>query len=113
MMVAHGGRSRVLKISRFSPRSPTVTCILAALHSAYLQLKLKLKYALCNATSMHVTVGLQGVDGPNFKTLDRPPCATIIVAHQTFGHLRIVRPYPYCAQQPDAPEGVSTAENAA
>ena len=87
--------------------------MLVALHSAYLQLKLKLKYALCNATSMHVTVGLQGVDGPNFKTLDRPPCATIIVAHQTFGHLRIVRPYPCCAQQPDAPEGVSTPENAA
>ena len=89
------------------------TIVLAALHSAYLNLELKLKYALCNATSMHVTVRLLGVDGPNFKTLDRPPCATIIVAHQTFGHLRIVRPYPYCAQQPDAPEGVSTAENAA
>ena len=29
-------------------------------------LSLSCKYALCNATSMHVTVGLQGVDGPNF-----------------------------------------------
>ena len=113
MMVAYGGRSRVLKISRFSLRSPTVTCILDALHSAYLKLELKLKYALCNATSMHVTVGLRSENRKIFKTLDRPPCATIIVAHQTFGHLRIVRPCPYCAQQPDALEGVSTAENAA
>ena len=113
MMVAHGGRSRVLKFGPSTPRSLTVTCILVALHSAYLKLKLKLKYALCNATSMHVTVRLRSENRENFKTLDRPPCATIMVAHQTFGHLRIVRPYPYCAQQPDAPEGVSTAENAA
>ena len=62
---------------------------------------------------MHVTVGLRGENREIFKTLDRPPCATIIVAHQTFGHLRIVRPYPYCAQQSGAPEGVSIADNAA
>ena len=41
-MVAPGGRSRVFKISRFSPWSPTVTCILAALRSAYLSLGLSL-----------------------------------------------------------------------
>ena len=52
--------------------------------SRILKLKLKLKYALCNAASMQVTVGLQGKNRVNFKTRDRPPCATNIVAHQNF-----------------------------
>ena len=42
-----------------------------------LKLKLKLKYALRNAASMHVTVGLQGENREILKTLDRPPGATM------------------------------------